>query len=147
VCVCVRVVFTGHGYAATSGPAFILAQLPVKFGFGSGGGCGRQVGVTQLPEEERRRHHKLLLERKKRGRKGQKDSLEVDIRCPCCTPPAAVQSAAGQRCRAAELICSMCNLDTIVHPARNQRLKSWLFRNLSSCRGHQTDHFLSIGYT
>lgn len=61
VCVCVCV--TGHGHAAASGPALVLAQLSVQFGFRSSGCCGRQVRVTQLPEEERRGSRKLLLER------------------------------------------------------------------------------------
>lgn len=59
LCVCV----TGHGHAAASGPALVLAQLSVQFGFRCGGRCWRQVRVTQLPEEERRGSRKLLLER------------------------------------------------------------------------------------
>ena len=65
VCVCVHAwasTLTGHGQAAAPGPALILTQLPVHFGLGGGSGGGRQVGITQLPEEERRWSSKLLLE-------------------------------------------------------------------------------------
>lgn len=66
---------TGHGHAAASGPAFILTQLSVQFGLGGSGGCRRQVGVTQLPEEERRRSCKLLLER--RGEKRTRGIIRI----------------------------------------------------------------------
>lgn len=53
--------FTSHGHAAASGPALILAQLAMQFGFGGSRRRGRQVGITQLPEEERRGSCKVLL--------------------------------------------------------------------------------------
>lgn len=66
VCRCGRV--TGHGQAAASGPALVLAQLAVQFGLGRSGCRRRQVGVAQLPKEERRGSSKLLLE--ERGTRG-----------------------------------------------------------------------------
>lgn len=56
-CVCV----TCHGHAAASGPALVLTELSVKFGFGGRRGCRWKVRVTELPEEKRRRRSKLLL--------------------------------------------------------------------------------------
>lgn len=66
---CMYMCFTSHSHAAASGPALILAELSVKFGFRGGGCCRRQVRITQLPEEEGRGSSKLLLVIEKKKKK------------------------------------------------------------------------------